>query len=268
LENKLHEFVVKNSKINDVLLLLNKREATTTTNYDHLLKSEWGRELILRAKIFIAQIFSDGGEVTRLDLYSFMHANKEVGGPWLSSKGENLSLLLTTIYGISELQSQEVDALINEEMWKEHLKNVPKLKMTVVPNNKKPLNHEKKREKFNTDTDQACDDHDREHCEKDIQQEEPRNRVLIEGGGPVGLLSAIRLFMAGMHVTLVNDRWDYTRPQVIGLDMSWLAQLRFLLGTKFGELINNRPNSIGRVVTPHKGVLPIQYIEKVGFVVI
>jgi hypothetical protein len=66
------------------------------------------------------------------------------------------------------------------------------------------------------------------------------DRVVVEGGGPIGLLSTFRLFMAGMEVTMVNDRMEYNRPQLVLFDSNWQAQLRYLLGTKFDQLFDRK----------------------------
>lgn len=63
------------------------------------------------------------------------------------------------------------------------------------------------------------------------------DRVLIVGAGPVGLYAAFKMFLSGFAlVTLVNSRTEYTRPQGVVFDASWLAQLRLLLGTHFDTL--------------------------------
>uniref|UniRef100_A0A915EFY6 FAD/NAD(P)-binding domain-containing protein n=1 Tax=Ditylenchus dipsaci TaxID=166011 RepID=A0A915EFY6_9BILA len=59
----------------------------------------------------------------------------------------------------------------------------------------------------------------------------PFKTAVIVGGGPGGIYTAFQLFMAGMHVTLVNNRQDYVRNQSINLDNYYSFQLRILLGT-------------------------------------
>jgi hypothetical protein len=64
-------------------------------------------------------------------------------------------------------------------------------------------------------------------------------RAVIEGAGPNGLLATFKVFRAGMDVDLVNDRVDYTRPQVVVFDSSWMCIFRYLLGTRYANLSKN-----------------------------
>ncbi|KAI1696893.1 hypothetical protein Ddc_20056 [Ditylenchus destructor] len=62
-------------------------------------------------------------------------------------------------------------------------------------------------------------------------------RVLIEGGGPIGQLTALKAYaIAGASVNMVSDRTSYDRMKDIGLDNGWIANLLFLLGSKAHEL--------------------------------
>uniref|UniRef100_A0A915EDV9 FAD-binding domain-containing protein n=1 Tax=Ditylenchus dipsaci TaxID=166011 RepID=A0A915EDV9_9BILA len=56
-------------------------------------------------------------------------------------------------------------------------------------------------------------------------------KAVIVGAGPIGLYSAFQLFLAGINVTLVNDRPKYARNQVLYLNADWIFELRLLLGT-------------------------------------
>uniref|UniRef100_A0A914H6W6 Uncharacterized protein n=1 Tax=Globodera rostochiensis TaxID=31243 RepID=A0A914H6W6_GLORO len=64
-----------------------------------------------------------------------------------------------------------------------------------------------------------------------------KKRVIVEGAGPIGLFSVFHLFLAGAHVTVLNDRPErYTRNQMTFIDAKFVAQFRFFLGTKFDKL--------------------------------
>lgn len=61
-------------------------------------------------------------------------------------------------------------------------------------------------------------------------------RTVIAGAGPIGLFTAMRMFVAGANVTVVNDRSEwYVRNQIVDLDPKWMAQLQFFLGTQFDD---------------------------------
>lgn len=87
-----------------------------------------------------------------------------------------------------------------------------------------------------------------EHLANKPKGGHPPLKAVIEGAGPNGLFSALQLFLAGTHVTVVNDRGErYVRNQIVDLDPKWTAQLRFFMGTKFDELFIGE-NAIGRFV--------------------
>src|SRR5262249_5461442 len=49
--------------------------------------------------------------------------------------------------------------------------------------------------------------------------------VVVVGGGPLGLVSAIRAFQSGKKVVVLEKRTAYTRDQIMGLDphfMEWI----------------------------------------------
>ena len=59
-------------------------------------------------------------------------------------------------------------------------------------------------------------------------------RVVVEGGGPVGLLSALKQYEAGADVTLFEKRsMEYDRSQILRLDNQWVKELRYYLGSQF-----------------------------------
>lgn len=65
----------------------------------------------------------------------------------------------------------------------------------------------------------------------------PLMKVLIEGAGPSGLYAALQFFRSGVNIFVVNDRGERViRNQNIVLDPKWIAQLNFLMGSKFNEL--------------------------------
>ncbi|MGI9278432.1 MAG: hypothetical protein ACR2PX_02240 [Endozoicomonas sp.] len=62
-------------------------------------------------------------------------------------------------------------------------------------------------------------------------------KVVIEGGGPIGLMSAISQFEVGGNVKILEKRkFDFQRAQVLRLDPIWIGMLKFYLGDKFYEL--------------------------------
>ncbi len=63
-------------------------------------------------------------------------------------------------------------------------------------------------------------------------------RVVIEGGGPVGLLQALKAYESGADVTLFEKRDTlYTRPQILRLDPQWLNDLRYYLSSAQFDLL-------------------------------
>ena len=55
--------------------------------------------------------------------------------------------------------------------------------------------------------------------------------------GPIGIYTAFQIFSAGFEVLVVNDRPEaYVRAQTLLLDVKWMEQLRFLLGTTFHKI--------------------------------
>ncbi len=80
----------------------------------------------------------------------------------------------------------------------------------------------------------------------------PPMRVLIEGAGPNGLYAALQFFRSGSNITVVNDRGERViRNQNIIIDPKWIAQLNFLLGSKFNELFGG-PKAFG-TLNPIRG---------------
>ncbi|WP_062265939.1 hypothetical protein [Endozoicomonas arenosclerae] len=62
-------------------------------------------------------------------------------------------------------------------------------------------------------------------------------KVVIEGGGPIGLMSAISQFEVGGNVKVLEKRkFDFQRAQILRLDPIWIGMLKFYLGEKFYEL--------------------------------
>ena len=81
-------------------------------------------------------------------------------------------------------------------------------------------------------------------------------RVVIEGAGPVGLLTAIKQYRAGADITLLEKRDTlYNRSQIVRLDRQWMNDLKFYLGTQYDELFHKedgtghiRPDGSGHIV--------------------
>jgi hypothetical protein len=70
-------------------------------------------------------------------------------------------------------------------------------------------------------------------------------RVLVEGAGPNGLYAAFQFFRSGASVSVVNDRGEKViRNQNMIIDPKLIAQLNFLLGSKFNELFVD-PKALG-----------------------
>ena len=86
--------------------------------------------------------------------------------------------------------------------------------------------------------------------------------VVIEGAGPVGLISAIKLYMAGANVSVFERRGtDYRREQIIRLDSQWINELRFVLGEKFAELFHPH-TGIGQLFSDGSGSIVIRELER------
>ncbi len=80
---------------------------------------------------------------------------------------------------------------------------------------------------------------------KNKPSRDPPMRFLIEGAGPNGLYAALQFFRNGASVSVVNDRDERViRNQNMILDPKWIAQLNFLLGSKFNELFID-PKAVG-----------------------
>ncbi len=77
-------------------------------------------------------------------------------------------------------------------------------------------------------------------------------KVLVEGAGPNGLYAALQFFRSGASISVVNNRSERViRNQNMILDPKWIAQLNFLLGSKFDELFVD-PKALG-VLNPQRG---------------
>lgn len=73
----------------------------------------------------------------------------------------------------------------------------------------------------------------------------PPLRVLVEGAGPNGLYASLQFFRSGASVSVVNDRGEkVVRNQNMIMDPKLIAQLNFLLGSKFDELFVD-PKALG-----------------------
>ncbi|WP_281648317.1 hypothetical protein [Parendozoicomonas sp. Alg238-R29] len=73
----------------------------------------------------------------------------------------------------------------------------------------------------------------------DSHNRKPKHpKVVIEGGGPVGLISAMRQYQKGAEVVILEQRNTlYNRPQIVRLDNQWDKDLRHYLGDQFDELL-------------------------------
>jgi hypothetical protein len=86
---------------------------------------------------------------------------------------------------------------------------------------------------------------------------------VIIGAGSNGLYAALRLFLAGTRVTVVNMYKEfYMRNQFFFLDPKWVCQLRYFLGTKFDELFGPCGNGFGRVNRGHVGQVNARNFEQ------
>lgn len=78
-------------------------------------------------------------------------------------------------------------------------------------------------------------------------QEGAPYKFLVEGAGPNGLYAALQFFRSGASVSLINDRGEkVVRNQIISLDPKWVAQLNYLMGSKFNELFVG-PEALGEL---------------------
>ncbi len=84
---------------------------------------------------------------------------------------------------------------------------------------------------------EQLDEHIVERLIAENKQKRNNKRVVIQGGGPVGLFTAFKLFRTGALVQLYNDRPDnFLRKQIIRLDPKWQANLLLYMGTAFRDL--------------------------------
>ncbi|CAK5090120.1 unnamed protein product [Meloidogyne enterolobii] len=67
-------------------------------------------QLIIRCKVFIRDLHSEGAEGSLIDIFSFMNNHEELGN-------------LIQILNLSKIQSRALDKAINERIYQEHLKN-------------------------------------------------------------------------------------------------------------------------------------------------
>jgi hypothetical protein len=82
-------------------------------------------------------------------------------------------------------------------------------------------------------------------------------KVVIEGGGPTGLLAAITQFEAGGDVSLFEKRSTvYDRTQIVRLDPKWMTMLQFYLGEEYHKLFDDkrhrgirREDNFGEIIT-------------------
>ncbi len=97
---------------------------------------------------------------------------------------------------------------------------------------------------------------------KERHDEKPCHpRVVIEGGGPVGLMLALKEFEAGADVTLLEKRdAHFNRPQIVRLDNQWVNDLRYYLGEQFDELFNSESGT-GRLQDDGSGHIVIYALE-------
>lgn len=86
-------------------------------------------------------------------------------------------------------------------------------------------------------------------------------RTLVEGAGPNGLYASMQLFRAGGNISIVNDRSErYVRNQIIVLDPKWVAQLNYLMGTKYDQLFVGE-NALGNITKLGSGAISTQNFE-------
>jgi hypothetical protein len=125
--------------------------------------------------------------------------------------------VLQFAFELSKIQSAALDQIINEDIWQEHLANWHPQQMEAIG----------------------------------------MRRVVIGGAGPNGLLTAFKLLSSGMDITLVNDRVEYTRPQMSIYDANWMFIFRYLLGTQFNQIFHD----LG-LVKEERGFIGLRCVEK------
>ncbi len=87
-------------------------------------------------------------------------------------------------------------------------------------------------------------------------------KVVIEGGGPTGLMQAIKAIMAGADVIVVEQRsGNYTRTQILRLDPLWMKELRFYLGEEFDRLFDPVTGK-GKLKADGSGHIMIRHLEE------
>ncbi len=86
--------------------------------------------------------------------------------------------------------------------------------------------------------------------------------VVIEGGGPNGLMMAIKGFMAGANITLLEQRLEpYSRAQIVRLDPVWMYELKFFLGEEYLRLFDPDTGH-GKVQADGSGHIQLKCLEQ------
>uniref|UniRef100_A0A915DER0 Uncharacterized protein n=1 Tax=Ditylenchus dipsaci TaxID=166011 RepID=A0A915DER0_9BILA len=100
-----------------------------------------------------------------------------------------------------------------------------------------------------------------EHKSNQPKNEKPLKKAVIVGAGPSGLYAAFQLYLSGVNITLVNDRKDYIRNQIVQLDSNYMLQLKMFLGTKFEKLFYGK-YSPGILTQQNGGQISLKHLEK------
>jgi hypothetical protein len=187
--------------------------------------------LVIYAKRLFMEIFSADGEASRLDVFAFLELPT-----WKPLK---------IAFEITKIQSDTLDQLINEDIWQQHLAN-------RYPEHKNDENNNNKHKDNNNHIDQ-----NNPNNSKDNMEALGMRRAVIAGAGTNGLLAAFKLFYTGMDVDLVNDRMEYTRPQMVIYDPNWMCIFRYFLGMKFLNIFQ----TIG-YINNQCGYIGIHYLEQ------
>ncbi len=88
-----------------------------------------------------------------------------------------------------------------------------------------------------------------------------RIKGVIAGGGPTGLLLAIKLYSAGVRIHLVEKRdTQYTRLQIIRLDPFWMKELKLYLGEEYESLFDPAIGK-GTIRPDGSGHITLSYLE-------
>ena len=102
----------------------------------------------------------------------------------------------------------------------------------------------------------------RQHDENQAKGKGIPLEVVMEGAGPIGVMTAIFQFMAGADVTIFEKRADPTRTQIVRLTPVVMTTLKFILGyDEFHRLFSGKKDQ-GAITADGHGSIVICRLEK------